>query len=235
MAVEVVGAPVRRGKTFWATRRARARIKLFLRKKRKDPSFVGEIFSNYPIYIEGYGYTKVWSPGDEEKPIFDSFIIIDEAHRFYNSRKIKEFTSEMHDFFAWSGQRGNDILLITHDPGRVDKIIREVCEAFYYVRKFSLFGFPILFFVDGYPSEDDYKQKLNRFCNEWFFFSFKVARSYDTHYFRNQPDELPTYQDWHEMYNLAIPEYKKWYAKIIDHLRSLGSGRCEDAECNNIE
>jgi hypothetical protein len=30
----------------------------------------------------------------------------------------------------------------------------------------------------------------------WFFFSFTVARAYNTHQFRNQPDEIPIFPDW---------------------------------------
>jgi len=123
-------------------------------------------------------------------------IVIDEAHRYYNSRSIATFYSWKHDFFAYSGQRGNDIILISHDPGRVDTVVRELADAFFRVYNYSILGFPLIFFIDEYSTEYDYLRRTNRISHMWFFFSFTVARAYNTHQFRNQPDEIPIFPDW---------------------------------------
>ncbi|WP_406656619.1 zonular occludens toxin domain-containing protein [Methanolobus sp. ZRKC2] len=218
MSVEIIGAPPRKGKTYWATRKALKSMEKKHNKRLENqkarlknpdiPVYTGQVFTNYPVFHPTLGYTKVWEEGFEEMPIFDSDIYIDESHRYYNSRKIKNFTSEMHDFFAWSGQRGNNVVLITHDPGRVDTIIREICECFRFARNWSLFGRPIIFFIDSYLSEDEYKQRHTgtRYSMDWFLFSKKVAKSYDTHFFRNEPEEKPYYKDWMERYGLKEPQ-----------------------------
>jgi hypothetical protein len=191
------------------------------RQRKNNPKFVGEVFSNYPIYSKKYGYTKSLSlttdqqqfyglPEDFEKwPIFDSLIVIDEAHRRYNSRKYKDFPDWMHDFFAWCGQRGNDIILISHDPGRIDKVAREMVEVFYFTYNISILGFPILFVIEGYRREEDYRKRQNRFSREFYFFNRKVAKSYDTHYFRNQPETLPHIPDWGELISREISNAKE--------------------------
>lgn len=235
MSVEIIGAPPRKGKTYWATRVALRAMENIHKKRLKNiedrkknpeiPEFSGQVFTNYPVFHPELGYTKVWEPGFETEPIFDSLIIVDEAHRFYNSRKIKNFTTDMHDFFAWSGQRGNDVILITHDPSRLDIIIREVCETFRFARNWSLFGRPILFFIDSYLSEDEYKQRHagTRYSMDWFFFSKTVAKAYDTHFFRNEPEEKPYYQDWVEKYGLKEPQQKKIKDVILNAVKRFST------------
>jgi hypothetical protein len=218
MAAYIFGAPPRWGKTMSATRWALKRLADNARRRKKNPKFVGEVFSNYPIYSKKYGYTKALYltpeqqrfyglPEDFEKwPIFDSLIVVDESHRRYNSRKYKDFPDWMHDFFAWCGQRGNDIILISHDPGRIDKVAREMVEVFYFTYKISIFGFPIIFVIEGYLTEEDYRKRQRRYSREFYFFSRKVSKSYDTHHFRNQPETLPHIPDWGELISRQIIE-----------------------------
>jgi hypothetical protein len=111
----------------------------------------------------------------------------------------------MHDFFAWCGQRGNDIILISHDPGRIDKVAREMVEVFYFTYKISILGFPLLFIIEGYLKEDDYRKRQFRYSREFYLFSRKVSKSYDTHHFRNQPETLPHYPDWGEKMGMSAP------------------------------
>ncbi len=205
MAAYIFGAPPRWGKTMSATRWALKRLADNARRRKKNPKFVGEVFSNYPIYSKKYGYTKVLEGDFEQWPIFDSLIIVDEAHRRYNSRKYKDFPDWMHDFFAWCGQRGNDIILISHDPGRIDKVAREMVEVFYFTYKISILGFPLLFIIEGYLKEDDYRKRQFRYSREFYLFSRKVSKSYDTHHFRNQPETLPHYPDWGEKMGMSAP------------------------------
>jgi hypothetical protein len=194
-----VCAPLRRGKTLFATRWALVRLAWQARRRKKKPGFVGQVFSNYPIFCRKTGsFTKQLVENFELLPIFDSLIVVDEAHRYYNSRNIATFYSWKHDFFAYSGQRGNDIILVSHDPGRVDTVVRELADAFFRVYNYSIFGFPIIFFVDEYSTESDYNKRTNRISHMWFFFSFTVARAYDTRQFRNQPEDIPIFPDWGE-------------------------------------
>ena len=199
MAVMFVCAPLRRGKSTFATRWALVRLAWQARRRKKKPGFVGQVFSNYPIFSrKTNSFAKQLVENFELLPIFDSMIVIDEAHRYYNSRNIATFYSWKHDFFAYSGQRGNDIILVSHDPGRVDTVVRELADAFFRVYNYSILGFPLIFFIDEYSTESDYNKRTNRITHMWFLFSFTVARAYNTHQFRNQPDEIPIFPDWGE-------------------------------------
>lgn len=242
MAVFVVSAPLRRGKTFTTTEWALKRMERYDAKRRKDPTFLGWVFSNYPIKHPTLGYTKYCDLELIKTPVFDSLIIFDEAHRYFNSREYKNFTKDMHNFFAWAGQNGNDVCLITHHPARIDTIIRELSETFFYVKKFAipLIDYPLWFTIEGYETEEDYKKTELRCSVERVRFTKRVAQSYDTHYFRNQPEELPTYESWldkMDLKQLPEPEKKKkkslssnidvkdfrWTFTTLKGLRSLGA------------
>ena len=225
MANYIVSAPPRKGKTNTTTDWALRRFEKYERKRKKDPAFCGHVFSNYPIYHPKYGFTRVWKKGMEYTDIFDSMIVIDEAHRFYNSRDIKNMTEAMHDFFALCGQRGNDIILITHHPARIDKVVREVVEMVYHVRKAAIpfTERPLWFRLDSYLTTEEYMDPHKRYSTQRIRFKRFVAKAYDTHYFRNMPEELPEYSTWDEELDLTpdkFPVFTSRFQDLKSYLRS---------------
>ncbi|WP_340819017.1 zonular occludens toxin domain-containing protein [Methanolobus sp. WCC4] len=202
--IYIYWAPPRKGKTFTCTAEALQRMEEVHKKRLKDPDFKGRVFSNYPIEHSKLGFCDVWKPEYVYLPIYDSYIFIDEAYRDFNSRKHKSFTDDEHLFFSTNGHNGNDINLIAQNPARIDLVIREMTDTFFYVKKteIPLIGRPLWFTIDAYLTEDDFKRrhqdKEAMYNRSRLRFSVKVARAYDTHYFRKECDEEPTFLNWSE-------------------------------------
>lgn len=174
-----------------------------LQKKRsKDPEFKGRVFANYPIFHPKLGFCDVWEHGMEKEPIYDSFIIIDEAYRSFNSRKTKTFTDDEHLFFSTNGHNGNDIVLIAQHPNRIDLIIREMVDLFYLVRKLEIpiINRPLWFRLDAYLTMEDYKERyMNKdalYRRERVPFSKYIGNAYDTHFFRKEETHEPLIINW---------------------------------------
>jgi hypothetical protein len=182
------GAP-REGKTYSCTRLA---VERMLKGRR--------VYSNYPIITRGKKVfsSLVWEDKFIYEPIHNADIFIDEAYRSYSSRDFKNFTKDMHTFFATNGHNDLEIHLIAQNPARVDLIIREICNYFHFVRKVSIpwifrnpegkFSRP-LWFVDWvFLSEDDMVSRSKERVQyiERHLFSKKFAEAYDTHYYRNR-------------------------------------------------
>lgn len=231
--VFIVSAPLRRGKTLTTTAWILKKIEQFVEKRKKDPSFMGRVYTNYPVKHPKYGYTdtcKVLTNSKVENPVLgftndikesichnaviDSFIVFDEAHRLFDSRKWKDFDDNVRDFFVWAGQNNNDVVLITPHPNRIETVVRELCEAFYYVKKIAipLIDYPLLFIVEGYEVQEDYRKPGMEFSREYIPFSRRVSRSYDTHFFRNIPDEPFITPNWGDVIQDHIGEerFKKF-------------------------
>lgn len=140
--IYIVFAAPRQGKTYFCTYIALHALK----KAKKDGK---KVFSNYPIYHKKLGSTYRWEAGMEQDNITDSIIIIDEAYQAYNSRNFKGFSKNEHLFFSLNGHNQNDIWLIAHSPQRVDVVIREMVDMFYFVTKYSI-PLPVHCFLNIY-------------------------------------------------------------------------------------
>lgn len=215
--IYIIWAPPRQGKTFFATYRA-------LREMRKTKKAL-KVYSNYPIIskepltlsqkVKNVFRKKenkipnkvlssyVWRPEFVYESIYDSMIVIDEAYMDYNSRKFQDFDADTHVFFATNGHNHNDIYLIAQSPARLDKIVREMTNVFYYVKKhtFPWSSNPLWFTVEGYLTEEDFVARRSNpdavWTKEQLTLKKDVARAYDTHYYRSQKQEHKP-QTWAE-------------------------------------
>ncbi len=200
--IYVYWAPPREGKTYNVTARALEKMEEFHKRRLKDPDFKGRVFANYPILHSKLGFCDVWEHGMEKWPIYDSFIVIDEAYRSFNSRKTKTFTDDEHLFFSTNGHNGDDIVLIAQHPNRIDLVIREMTDIFYLIRKVEipLINRPLWFRLDGYLTMDDYKERHMHkdalYRTDRTRFSKRVGNAYDTHYFRKPADYEPEIINW---------------------------------------
>ncbi|MDV0444081.1 zonular occludens toxin domain-containing protein [Methanorbis rubei] len=223
--IYIIVAPPRSGKTYYATKIAienlipqKSLIKsLFAKIKSgavtlEDPNLT---FTNYPVVDPKTGLsTYRWLSSYAKENIQDATIIIDEAWQDYSSRNYKEFTKDMQAFFAMNGHNNNDIYIIAQNAARVDVIIREMCNELYYVRKISIpFTERPLFFITyiyhdldemSRMTPDPYLAVKKRFV----LFRSRIARAYDTHYFRStKPPITPeTWLEYHYKKTHLEPE-----------------------------
>lgn len=181
--IYIVWAPPREGKTYFCTRWALGRLA-------KGQT----VFTNYPVIDDQGRSSLVWSPDLVHESIHDALIVIDEAYRDYNSRSFKNFSPDEHTFFATNGHNNVDIVLIAQNPARVDVVIREMCNVFFFVRKFQLpfMSHPLWFRVLGFLDETSMAGRDPKlaYSSELVFFRRYVARAYDTHFFRKDDDDF---------------------------------------------
>lgn len=243
MIYAVTGLP-RNGKTFLAVRMAREYW-------RKDPRI--KIYSNFPI-IWGRLSSYIWEPEYVSEPIFNSVIIIDEAWRFFNSRKFKDFSEDEHLFFAASGQNENDIIIISQSVNRIDTVIREIANEIIIVvkRRIPLPGrfvrarnkdkeataapdtqaeIILWFRADVYASVEDLKMKAiagKRAMARRFRFRFEkeVAAMYNTHQFRKPGDKPFEGKFWKTFPEVKKFNVKEWIGNLIRRCRPDILQRC---------
>jgi len=147
--------------------------------------------------------TYVW----EDKYIYSGLsncvIIFDEAYRDFSSKESPKFSKDKHTFFATNRHNELDIYVLAQHPARIEVIIREMTNIFYFVTKWinPVTQNPLWFTVEGYLSEEDFKiRRLKtdmRFSKNRILFRSKVANSYDTHYFRKDVSVSP--QKWSDI------------------------------------
>jgi hypothetical protein len=180
--IYIVWAPPREGKTYFCTRWALGR----LRKNQR-------VYTNYPIIDSSGRSSMVWTPDLVHESIHDALIVIDEAYRDYNSRSFKSFSGDEHTFFATNGHNNLDIVLIAQNPARVDVVIREMTNIYFFVRKLSLpfVSRPLAFRVLGFLDELSMSSRDPKmaYSSELVWFRKYVAQAYDTHYFRKNSQE----------------------------------------------
>lgn len=154
--------------------------------------------------------------------ITNSVIVLDEAYRYFSSRK-RDVKADEHSFFATNGHDGNEIYVIAQHYNRIDLIIREMANFYTYVSKmsnpFSLAGsgardgepMPLFFRMESYISEDDFKMRRIRpsiYMKKRLWFSKGVASAYDTRYFRKTEPPL-NFKTWEEIIAKGILDPKK--------------------------
>ena len=178
MSIKIVFAPPGQGKSYYATHKARKAME----KGRL-------VFSNYPILTPKGISSRIWKPEYALENIQGAMIIVDEAYRDYNSREYKDFTTEVHTFFATNRHNGLDIILIAQNPARVDMVLREITSEFLFMKKIAIpmTEYPLLFVAYGYLDE---LSLANRHLGESDTLTFipfrrKTAKSYDTHFYSN--------------------------------------------------
>lgn len=215
--IYIVWAPPKKGKTYFVTLKA---VKALIKGRRKVISNYPIIFHRPLSFVQksknliitilkksgmkrfsGLEFVQgellsslVWEKKFLQGGIQDSMIILDEAYDLVGSRDYRNFSKESHSFFATNGHDDNDFWLIAHHPGRIDVIIREMCNIFYYVKKIGIGERALLFIVNGYLSEEDFvkrkSEKSSVYSRNIIFPSDLVQGAYNYKYYRNKnPNE----------------------------------------------
>lgn len=198
--IYIIWAPPRKGKTYYATWWAvRALKRIYKGKGNKR-----KVFSNYPIYHKKYGSTLYLDRNTLNYDITDSLIIFDEAYRDFNARTFHKFTKKEHTFFATNGHDNNDIILIAHGIGRIDSVIREMVDTYFFVKKYGLpfSEKPIVFNIEGYIDLIDIAQRHRHntvYSSFWLRFSKEIGEAYDTHFFRKPDNPDIDFKSWERL------------------------------------
>lgn len=206
--IYIIAAAPREGKSYLLTKILREALEEQYKLKKAGKPYK-KIFSNFPVICE-FGSTLVWKPEYTKEEIIDSIIGIDEAWQYFNSRNYKGFTKDDHAFFALNGQNNNEIYLIAHSPNRMDTVIREMVNIFYFVKKVKIpfTNYPLWFRVESFLDELSISQRYSNpnavYGVFHLFFRKKIARAYDTHFFKRNPVDQIEYAAWTD-------ETDKWF------------------------
>lgn len=208
--IYIFWAPPRKGKTYTATAWALE----YMQKIKKGRTSKTHVFSNYPIYDKKLGSTLFWNANSIYYNITDSLIIIDEAYRDYSSRKWQKFSTDEHTFFATNGHNNNDIVFIVHGVNRLDPVIREMADSYYFIKKLHLpfMRRPLYFKIEVFVDEIEISQRYSKNSHHGVIyqrFKKRVANAYNTHFFREIVDPDLTYLSWVDMRNLDENDIKK--------------------------
>lgn len=198
--IYIIWAPPRKGKTYYATLQA---LKV-MQAIKKGKTSKDKVFSNYPIYDKKLGSTLFWNAGTIDYNITDSLIIIDEAYRDYSSRKWQKFTTDEHTFFATNGHNNNDLYFIVHGINRLDPVIREMADMYYFIKKMHLpfMNRPLWFKIENFVDEIEISQRYSKNSHhgvEYNRFNKRVANAYNTHFFRNVEVPNEVYLTWQDL------------------------------------
>lgn len=208
--IYIIWAPPRKGKTYYATHWAVQTLKRIAKKRGNKK----HVFSNYPIYHKKWGSSLYLDRETLNYDITDSLIIFDEAYRDFNSRTFYKFTKKEHTFFATNGHDNNDIILIAHGINRVDSVIREMVDTYFFVKKFGIpfIDKPLFFNIEGYIDLQDISQRYRRntvYSSFWLKFKKDIAEAYDTHFFRKPDNPDIEFVTWEKLNNDMIEEQDK--------------------------
>lgn len=216
MLTLICGVPGK-GKTALATQLAMKQA----RKGRK-------VFSNYPISYKIFGLP--FSSYEADQSFFQnmsfpegSFIILDEAQMYFNSRFFKNMTMEEIKYFGGHRHLGLDIVLTSQHPNRVDITLRELCDQIIWIRYALPFGFKICYVyyladhVGRLPPEvpkDFIKLRIHRISKDTY-------KAYNDKYLKDRFDLslLDDYGSHGYLKGKYIPFIVRAYASISSQIR----------------
>lgn len=209
-------APPRQGKTFCAVAKGVEAL--------KKQQFV---LSNFPICYKNLS-SHVWKSGYVYENIRNALIIIDEAQHDYDSQNHQRLSEGEDAFFAYSGHNSNDIIIISQNPTRVAKAVRDRINFWCKIR--SRISIPFLRNAEGKLGRpllcsitywDDFELFMSAKGNQgslytdWVLFRPSVANSYDTHFFASL-GHVFTPSLWIDL--LKEKELRKMYLEIFNEL-----------------
>lgn len=145
------------------------------------------VYSNYPIVLPDGRRSMIWKKEYAVENITDSYILIDEAWKDFNSNNWKEISLEEHEFFAESRHHRNYIILATQSTARIATLIKEIGEIIK-VQKINLFYFILIgFHRYYYATLDEYNARfyakgdeIPYYKHDFLLFNKTVAQSYDS-------------------------------------------------------
>lgn len=171
-----------------------------------------KVFTSYPVK-GAYRITF----DDLKNYMFPQFstVIIDEAGRWFNSRKWSDLPPEVFDLFTLHRHMRLDLIVAVQNFNRIDKALREVIELVWWARNHPLL--PMIVY-DGYYDVEQLglKGQANKRMYVWKW--TRARKLYDTHGMAKtiNKDEIPLVP-WTDQDEQS---YKRWSAatKIFDLL-----------------
>lgn len=94
------------------------------------------VYGNIPLAVNGYTYIDNDCVGQYD--LHDCVILIDEGTLFADSRRYKDFSKQMTEFFLLHRHYRCDIIIFTQQWDGLDKRIRVITDRVYYVYKQGL-------------------------------------------------------------------------------------------------
>lgn len=187
-------------------------IRRLIRKIKKEPIWINNIYSTYPILLKKTKKEKVYS---NIVTIYDlvpnnrflnhAVIVIDETQAFYDSEDHKEFPKEIAIFNQFHRHFGiDDIYYVSQHPSRIMKKLRILACEFDKIKRFICIPFIYLAFMHivRYFEFDDYgkynhpkkEAKTYDVKNKYMlFFAGKVFKAYDSKYLKVLNIDKPLY------------------------------------------
>ena len=187
-------------------------IRRLIRKIKKEPIWINNIYSTYPILLKKTKKEKIYS---NIVTIYDlvpsnrflnhAVIVIDETQAFYDSEDHKEFPKEIAIFNQFHRHFGiDDIYYVSQHPSRIMKKLRVLACEFDKIKRFICIPFIHLAFMHivRYFEFDDYgkynhpkkEAKTYDVKNKYMlFFAGKVFKAYDSKYLKVLNIDKPLY------------------------------------------
>lgn len=187
-------------------------IRRLIRKIKKEPIWINNVYSTYPILLKKTKKEKVYS---NIVTIYDlvpnnrflnhAVIVIDETQAFYDSEDHKEFPKEIAIFNQFHRHFGiDDIYYVSQHPSRILKKLRILACEFDKIKRFICIPFIHLAFMHivRYFEFDDYgkynhpkkEAKTYDVKNKYMlFFAGKVFKAYDSKYLKVLNIDKPLY------------------------------------------
>lgn len=187
-------------------------IRRLIRKIKKEPTWINNVYSTYPILLKKTKKEKVYS---NIVTIYDlvpnnrflnhAVIVIDETQAFYDSEDHKEFPKEIAIFNQFHRHFGiDDIYYVSQHPSRIMKKLRILACEFDKIKRFICIPFIHLAFMHivRYFEFDDYgkynhpkkEAKTYDVKNKYMlFFAGKVFKAYDSKYLKVLNIDKPLY------------------------------------------
>lgn len=187
-------------------------IRRLIRKIKKEPIWINNIYSTYPILLKKTKKEKVYS---NIVTIYDlvpnnrflnhAVIVIDETQAFYDSEDHKEFPKEIAIFNQFHRHFGiDDIYYVSQHPSRIMKKLRILACEFDKIKRFICIPFIHLAFMHivRYFEFDDYgkynhpkkEAKTYDVKNKYMlFFAGTVFKAYDSKYLKVLNIDKPLY------------------------------------------
>lgn len=207
------------GKSYYAAKWALEELQRSVKHRHKK-----KVFTNFPLVhktkkkvLSSY----IWKPDCVYENIYDSIVFVDESYMDYNCKDSSGFDEDTQVFFSQQRHNGNDLVMLSPNPARINIIIREMANLIIQVKShLNLWRHPLFFTANHYMCIEDFNSRLVNIetvhGKELYFFRKKVANAYDTHQFRGEGVEY-------------IPElwYKSDGVKTVQGEEELLKNACE--------
>ena len=188
------------GKSFYASKWALAELLRSDKSKKKK-----NVYTNFPLVHKTKKKTfssYIWKPEYVYENILDSLVFVDESYMDFNCKDSANFDLNTQVFFSQQRHNGNNLVMLSPNPARINIAIREMANEIIQVKAHLnfLIGHPLYFTAELFISIEDFQSRfigVKSFTRrELCFFSKKVAKAYDTHAFRKQGEPFePTKWD----------------------------------------